>query len=714
MQENTNHSTTPTSPTGEFKGLILAEKPSVARDIARIVGANKKEEGYLIGNGYAVTWAIGHLCTLAMPEDYGFAGYNADELPILPDPFKLTVRKIRNCKEYKDDPGAKKQLGVIKKLFAQCKSILVATDAGREGELIFRYIYEYLGCTKPFKRLWISSLTDKAIREGLENLKDGSEYDRLYQSGKARSQADWLVGINASRALSIAAGSGVYSLGRVQTPTLAMICKRHAENKAFVPQTYWQMRLELMKEGSHFHCFSVNTYTDFNEAGRESERIYQAGMATVKDISDKKVTEAAPLLYDLTELQKDANNKHGYSAQETLDIAQSLYEKKLITYPRTGSRYISEDVFAEIHTVAATLSSIEKFEGDSVLFNFPVNMRCVNTAKVADHHAILVTENVPGRLSEKERHIYDLIGYRILEAFMPECRKTVTTVTFDARGFDFTAKSTTFTHFGWRAIRKWDKKEETEIDFLTNLLPLSVGDEFEMSMIELMEKRTKPKPLFTESTLLLAMETAGKEVENEEARAAMKECGIGTPATRASIIETLLMRDYIVREKKTLVPTDKGQAVYEAVKDKRIADAMMTGTWESALAQIESGKMHPDTFHKSIRIYAGQITRELLEESHISNKATLFVCPICKNNSVRLYSKIAKCTERECDFKIFRTVCGRTLTNSEVTSVIEKGISPLLKGLKSKAGKFFEGKLKLNPDGTSSLQFANDKKKGGK
>lgn len=691
---------------------VIAEKPSVARDIARVVGANQMEEGYLSGNGYSVTWAIGHLCVLAMPEEYGFAGYKADELPILPEPFKLTVRKRKNGKEYKDDPVARKQLKVIDKLFARCESIIVATDAGREGELIFRYIHEYLGCAKPFRRLWISSLTDKSIREGLKKLKEGSEYDRLYQSGKARAEADWLVGINASRALSIAAGSGSYSLGRVQTPTLAMICKRYAENKAFVSRKYWQTRLELVKEGKLLHCLSVDTYTDFDTAERESRRIYQAGIATVKEVSEKKVTEAAPLPHDLTSLQKDANKRYGYSARETLDIAQSLYEKKLITYPRTGSRYITDDVFGEIEVIAATLSNIEMFEGEAVLFNFPLNTRCVNNAKVTDHHAILVTETIPGELPDKERRVYEMIAWQILETFMPDCRKTVTTVTFDAGGFDFTAKSTSFTDHGWRAIRKWDKEEETGSDCLTGLLPLSEGSEFEISSIELMEKETRTKPLFTEATLLSAMETAGKEVDDEGARAAMKDRGLGTPATRASIIETLLTRGYIVREKKNLVPTRKGQAVYEAVKDKQIADAMMTGAWETALAQVESGKMHPDTFNKSIRVYTGQITRELLAERVVSANATLLACPKCKRDTVRLYPKIAKCTAEGCDLKVFRVVCGKTLTDKEVTSVIEKGVSPLLKGLTSKTGKPFDAKLRLHPDGKTSLQFENNEKRG--
>ena len=371
---------------------IIAEKPSVARDIARIVGANGKQDGYLEGNGYLVTWAMGHLIALAMPEAYGFSAYKREDLPIRPNPFQLVVRQVRKDKEYVSDLVALKQLKVIRSCFDKADRIIVATDAGREGELIFRYIYQYLGCRKPFERLWISSLTDKAIREGLSNLKPGSSYDNLYYSAKARSEADWLVGINASRALSIAR-KGSYSLGRVQTPTLAMVCLRYIENRDFSSVSYWKLSVHTEKEGLSLKAIGCKDY--------ESEATAQTALATLRSQSRLKVESvtrqvghtASPLLYDLTALQKDANRRHGFSADKTLSIAQSLYEKKTTTYPRTGSRYISEDIFEEVpvllRKIGKTLSN-------------PLNRHSVDNAKITDHHAIIPTGETPSGLSTDE------------------------------------------------------------------------------------------------------------------------------------------------------------------------------------------------------------------------------------------------------------------------------------------------------------------------
>ena len=331
-----------------MKTAIIAEKPSVAREIAAIVGANDKKDGCLYGNGYLVTWALGHLVGLSMPEGYGFKGFKRENLPIIPDTFTLQPRQVKGEKGYKADPGALKQLKIVKNVFEECDKIIVATDAGREGELIFRYIYSYLECTKTFDRLWISSLTEKAIRDGLKNLKAGTDYDNLYKSAKSRSEADWLVGINASQALSITVGEGIYSLGRVQTPTLAMICSRYKENKQFEPQTYWQLALGIEKDNITFKAYSKDKYDKKEEADKLYELLKSNPQAEVKSVERKNVTEEAPLFFDLTGLQKKANQLYGFSADKTLSLAQTLYEKKLITYPRTGSRYISEDVFEQI------------------------------------------------------------------------------------------------------------------------------------------------------------------------------------------------------------------------------------------------------------------------------------------------------------------------------------------------------------------------------
>lgn len=381
---------------------IIAEKPSVAREIAGLVGASDKKDGYLTGNGYFVTWAFGHLIGLGMPEDYGISGFDKASLPILPNPFMLTVRKVKKDKGYQADAGALKQLKVIEKLFNQSESLIVATDAGREGELIFRYIYEYLKCCKPFKRLWISSLTEKAIKQGFDNLKDGKEFDGLYQAAQGRSRADWLVGINATQALSIAAGNGIYSLGRVQTPTLALICKRYIDNKNFAVQKYWQIQLSHSKEQIDFKSISATKWQDKKLADDTLKSIERNGnTVTVTSVENKNITEQPPLLFDLTGLQKEANKKLNLSAEKTLNIAQSLYEKKFITYPRTGSKYIPEDMWAEIPNLVRALQNRETCKAALSKIKWGrFNKRIVNDLRVTDHHGLLITDKVPSVLMQ--------------------------------------------------------------------------------------------------------------------------------------------------------------------------------------------------------------------------------------------------------------------------------------------------------------------------
>ena len=693
-----------------MKICILAEKPSVARDIARIVGATQKQDGFLSGNNYTVTWAFGHLITLAMPSEYGFEKYNADDLPILPNPFRLSVRQIRKGKEYTADPSALKQLKIIRECFDTCDRIIVATDAGREGELIFRLIYQYLNCTKPFDRLWISSLTDKAISEGLQKLKNGTEYDNLYQSGKARSEADWLVGINASRALSISAQKGGYSLGRVQTPTLAMICKRFLENKNFQSVPYWQIKLAVEKSGIRLKAVSENKF-DNDATARSVLKTYfedKTGSLAVSKVERKAVDTEPPLLFDLTNLQKEANRKHGFSADKTLSIAQSLYEKKFITYPRTGSRYIGEDIFEEIPSLVKNLQNHPIFGNYArFLSEKTLNKRSVNASKVTDHHALLITENTPSGLSQDEQIIYDCIAGRMLEAFSEKSSQEVQTVEFTTEEYRFRMKNSRLLESGWRSVLNEKPETEEDADELEqSILPdFSEGETVPVSAHEITQHRTKPKPLYTEATLLSAMETAGKDIADETTKSAMKDCGLGTPATRAGIIETLILREYIVREKKNLVPTEKGLAVFDIVKDRKIADAEMTGNWEKALADIEAGKMNAETFHKGIEIYAGQICKELLEQKEFIDRYKTYSCPICGNQSVRVYPKIAKCVSDDCEFKIYRELCGTLLSKEHIHSIMTNGSTPLLYGLTAKSGKKFNARLVLNPDHTTSFAF---------
>ena len=687
---------------------MIAEKPSVAKDIARVIGATQRNDGYLSGNGYMVTWAFGHLIQLAMPEAYGVANFRRESLPIIPADFQLIPRQVKAEKGYKADPGVLKQLKVIKEVFDQCNRIIVATDAGREGELIFRYIFHYLSCHKPFVRLWISSLTDRAIREGMENLQPGERYDNLYLAAKSRSEADWLIGINATQALSVAAGQGVFSLGRVQTPTLMMICDRYLENKNFVPTKFWQLKASTASGGIGFTAQSTARWEQQPEAIAALQRVKDAGQFVVKSVERKEAAQEPPLLYDLTTLQKEANTKLNFSADKTLSIAQSLYEKKVISYPRTGSRYISEDVFEEMPERIALLERYPRFAGYAAGLNgATLNRRSVNDGKVTDHHALIITENLPGELSKDERAVYELVAGRMLEAFSGKCVKDVTTALLSAGDTGFTVKGAVMKTAGWRAVFS---EQDTEDEDTATLPPLQEGQTLPLSGVDLLEKQTKPKPLHTESSLLAAMENAGKELEDAELKASLKDAGIGTPATRAAIIETLFARQYIVREKKNLVPTDKGLAVYRIVKDKKIADVEMTGMWETALAKIEAGSMDADTFRKGIEVYAAQITAELLSVQLSFASGETCPCPKCGSGRILFYPKVAKCSNVDCTLTIFRNKCDKQLTDKQIVELVTKRKTGLIKGFKGKNGKAFDASLVL--DGQFNVAFSFPEKKG--
>ena len=679
---------------------ILCEKPSVAASVAAVLGAKERHDGYLSGNGYLVTWAFGHLVQLAMPDAYGYTGFRRENLPILPQAFKYIPRQIREDKEYKPDPGVLKQLRIIRELFSRADRLVNFGDAGREGELIFRLIYNYTGCRKPFDRLWISSLTDRAIREGLDNLRPGNDYDNLYRAAEARAIADWEIGLNATQALSIAAGQGIYSLGRVQTPTLMMICCRYLENRDFTPQTYYRLKVSAEKDGTPFAAFSELRYETLPAANAALAAVTATGTVAVADVQRREVSQDPPLLYDLTALQKEANGRYGFSADKTLSIAQSLYEKKVLSYPRTGSRYLSDDVFDEIPDRIALLERYPAFAAHAtVLKGTSLNRRSVDAGKVTDHHALIITECLPGKLSADERTVYDMVAARLLEAFSACCLKDVTTVSFTAGNSVFTAKGTVIKSAGWRAVR--DEDDEG----MAALPPLQPGEAFPLQSAECVEKQTKPRPLHTESTLLSAMEHCGRELQDDELRDNLKENGIGTPATRASIIETLFARGYVRREKKSLVPTDKGLAVYNIVKDKRIADVEMTGQWETALAKIESGEMNPDTFRKGIEVYAAQITEELLQVQVSVADAEHIPCPKCHFGRILFYPKVAKCSNVDCSLTVFRNKGEKQLTDSQIADLVTKGRTALIKGFRSKEGKTFDAYLTFDKKFRTVYEF---------
>lgn len=704
--------------------VVIAEKPSVARDLARVMGAKEVMDGYIAGNGYAFTYAFGHLVQLCTPQAYGYSSWSISNLPIIPSAFQLEAKKVKRDGKQIDDGGALKQLNTIRRLLDQAEEIIVATDAGREGELIFRNIYYFLKSDVPFKRLWISSQTDKAIKEGFAKLKDGSEYDSLYMSARSRSESDWLIGINATQALTLAAGNrGLLSLGRVQTPTLAMICSRFLENKDFKPQAFYKIQAGFEKDAIKFKATSAKI--EKKEVAEELvSRVAVGTDARVVKVEAKETKEQPPLLFDLTSLQQDANKKYGYSADQTLNIAQTLYEKKVITYPRTGSRYIGEDVFENIEELFQHLADTAE-EGIATisrnLVGAKLNKRSVDDKKVTDHHALLVTEEKPGPMLKEQQNIYNMIAKRMVESFSEVCLKDITTVTIDAAGVELIAKGTVIRQYGWRLsadqVELPDEDKNTdELDNENSQLPKLLQEELlEILSLELAERFTKARPIHTEASLLKAMETSGKEIEDDEMRQAMKDCGLGTPATRAATIETLFQRDYIKRDKKKLIPTEKGLTVYNLIKDRSIAKVTLTGKWEQKLEEMRANKVSYDVFMKHIKDYTAKITRELLqlrvemqqEEIKPQQKGEI-QCPKCQPGRIQLYDKVAQCDHyaRGCDFKIWRILNGVFLEEKEMKKLLENGKTSILKGVKTKEGNTVDSALvfqdfKVNIEGHS-------------
>ena len=702
---------------------IIAEKPSVAKEIAHIVGADKREEGYMQGNGYFVTWAFGHLVQPAMPETYGMKGFHAENLPVIPDPFVLVPRQVKTENGYKPDAGVLAQIKIIGKLFDSSERIIVATDAGREGELIFRYLYAYLGCQKPFDRLWISSLTDTAIREGLQNLRDGKEYDNLYHAAKARSEADWLVGINGTQALTIAAGRGTYSVGRVQTPTLGMVCERYWENKRFESKPFWQVHFGVVDadSGNILKFTSANRWTDKATATDIYNKVKDTGSVIITKVATKRKVEKAPLLYDLTTLQKEANSQHGFTAEHTLSIAQKLYEAKFITYPRTSSRYISDDVFATLPKLFKNLENHSEY-GEKVKLlpgSEDYSKNSVNAAKVTDHHALLITENAAIGLFKDEKIVYDMILCRMIEAFSADCIKDITSVSAQVdHEVEFGISGSIIRQTGWRALSLKEKnsKKDKDADATDNEVKEQVipnwqeGQHITLSGCTITEGKTKPKPLHTESTLLAAMETAGKEIEDDTMRQAMKDSGIGTPATRAAIIETLLKREYMVRQQKKLVPTEKGLALHSVVKNMAIANVEMTGKWEAELAKIERGEASADGFTHSIEGYTREITAELLGCDRLfSHKDSGCQCPKCQQGTMQFFGKVVRCSNKECGMPVFKQVAGKLLTDADITDLLTKGKTRTLNVFTSKQGKSFSAAIAFDENFNTKFVFAERK-----
>ena len=587
---------------------------------------------------------------------------------------------------------------------------IITTLDNREGELIFRWIYDYLGCTKPFRRLWISSLTDEAIRKGLEELKDGSAYDSLYAAADSRAKADWLVGMNASRALAIASGTPNSSIGRVQTPTLAMICARFKENREFVSAPYWQLHITLDGKESYRRFFRVGNFGDKAEAEAAYRAIPSGSVAEITKAERREVQQQPPLLYDLTALQKDCNVHLDLPAAKTLDIAQTLYEKKLISYPRTGSRHIPQDVMAHVPELLEKISAMPEFrEYGKTLDLSALNTRSVDDTEVTDHHALITTGIAPEGLSEAESAVYALIAGRMLEAFSPCCKKEALLMECRIGETVFRSKSSAVTSPGWRGV--FGRKEDKEEDGLNDgHAVFSEGDRIPVSGHGLVQKKTVPKPLYTEATLLAAMETCGKDIADGEAREAVKDIGIGTPATRAAIITTLFKRDYVERNGKSLVPTGKGLLLYGAVKDMLVADVSLTGSWENALSQIERHTLDPDAFMASIRDYTRKATGEILRLSLPAAPVRTFTCPKCKTGHVILKGRTAKCDNEGCGLLVFRKFLNKELTDQHLEQLFSSGTTRLIKGFKGKKGVAFDAAVAFDAGFNLVLSFPKDGK----
>jgi len=565
--------------------VCIAEKPSVAQDIARVLGATKRCQGYFEGNGYQVTWTFGHLCGLKSPEEYDdrWKKWTLSTLPMIPEKFGITLLA---------DSGVRKQFSIIKKLFSSASMIVNCGDAGQEGELIQRWVMQKAQVKCPVKRLWISSLTEESIRRGFRELKPQATYDSLYEAGLARAKGDWLLGMNATRLYTLRYGGKdqLLSIGRVQTPTLALIVNRQKEINAFMPKPYWV--LVTSYRDCPFEAIE-GKFKDKAEAQQALESIIGKPFL-IDSVTQKKGLEAPPQLYDLTSLQVDSNKRYGYTAETTLNILQSLYERKLTTYPRVDTRYLSDDIYPQCPRILSDLSTSFQEAIPLRNTNLRKSPRVFDSSKVTDHHAIIPTGKLPAGLDDKGKRIYELVVRRFISAFYDDCSFMTTVVNGHAEGIPFRTSGKVILSKGWKAIiagKDLEGQEETE-----KTLPTFVQGEHGVHEPQLREKETMPPSPYTEATLLRAMETAGKFVEDEQLRNALKQNGIGRPSSRAGIIETLYKRKYILREKKNLVPTPVGTALIGTIRSELLKSCELTGQWEKKLREIETGRYSPDTF----------------------------------------------------------------------------------------------------------------------
>lgn len=646
--------------------VVLTEKPSVARDLAAFLGAKTKREGYFEGQGYQVTWAFGHLVGLKEPDEYDPAlkKWSLEPLPFVPERFELKLV---------GDGGAKKQFAIIKRLFKGASELICATDAGREGELIFRYILAMAGCAKKsFSRLWLSSLTEDAIRKGFQEMRPGKDFDNLYAAARCRSESDWIVGLNGTRNFTVRFGARgiLWSLGRVQTPVLSLIASRNDEIQNFRSEPFWELMTNFQKvKFKH----TGDRFKDKKKAEALLEKT-QGHPFVIEKVQAKKEKSFSPLLYDLTDLQRDMNRRYGMSAAETLKHAQSLYESKALTYPRTDSRYLTSDMKGQIPGILNKLKNIKPQEIAKLKLDaLPFSTRIVNDKKVNDHHAIIPTGTLPRTLPTPLQQVYDAVVTRLIAVFYPPCLKEVTTVDGVTNEVPFRAKGVRIIDPGWTAL--YPKKQDTEAkknEDEQELPAFTKGMEGPHDPF-LKEGKTKPPQQFTENTLLGTMETAGKLIEDETLKEAMKNKGLGTPATRAAMIETLLNRGYIARDKKKLTITDLGRYLMALVQDPNLKSAELTGEWEAKLKEIEYGRLDPNVFMQEIV----RFTRNLIQKSDVSivDESILGHCPRCTKPIIEGRRGFGCSGWKEgCDFVLWKEHKGVMLNSAQARKLLQKKI----------------------------------------
>jgi DNA topoisomerase-3 len=700
--------------------VCIAEKPSVAKEIARILKAENRKDGYYEGNGYQVTWTFGHLCTLKNPEDYtpDWKAWRLYALPMIPPRFGIKL--IEN-------DGVKKQFETIKKLFSACDEVINCGDAGIEGELIQRWVLTKAECAKPLRRLWISSMTDEAIKEGFEKLRDGKDFDRLYSAGNARAIGDWLLGMNASRlyTLKYANGKGVLSIGRVQTPTLALIVRRFEEIQNFVSKPFWEIK-------TNYRSVIFNSTNGRFETAEEAEKVIEeikTNLFEIVSFEQKKGNEAPPKLFDLTSLQVECNKKYSFTAEDTLKYIQSLYEKKMVTYPRVDTTFLPNDMYPKIEGILKNMTPYASFTEPLIGQKIKKSKKVFDDAKVTDHHAIIPTGVKPSGLMLEEKRVYDLIARRFIAAFYPDCVVSNTTVMGKVMVHEFKATGKVILEDGWRVLypkKDNDKEAENEADE-EQIMPHFEKGETGEHIPDLLEKQTQPPKMLTEATLLRAMETAGKQVEDEELRELMKENGIGRPSTRANIIETLFKRKFVVREKKNLVPTKTGIQLIHTIQNELLKSAELTGLWEKKLRLIEKGEYDPRQFLDEMKVMVSQLVDEVKRETYKAidieqdikeeekkddetkpktekkekklkqaekkpaakkpkesiEEQIVITCPKCRKGTILKGKTAYGCSEYKngCTFKVLFSQYGKELNDKQIQTLIQKGKSPKIKGL---------------------------------